>query len=120
MGISNQPLALSAGTLKGTTVKNRKGENLGHVEEVMIDVNSGHVAYVVVGFGGILGFGDKLFAVPWPAIEFDTDTKTAIMDAHKDLLEKAPGFDRNNWPSTPNGQWYNDLYRYYGSDPYWR
>jgi sporulation protein YlmC with PRC-barrel domain len=116
---NTQPLALSAHTLIGDKVLNFQNEDVGKVEEIMIDINSGRVAYVVVSFGGILGIGSKLFAVPWSAIRVDTDRKCFVMDASKELLEKAPGFDKDNWPETPNGQWYHDLYRYYAQEPYW-
>lgn len=114
-----QPLALSAGTLTGDRVVNLQNEDIGKVEEIMIDINTGRVAYVVISFGGILGIGNKLFAVPWSALRVDTDHKCFVMDAHKELLENAPGFDKNNWPSTPNGQWYHDIYKYYEQEPYW-
>ncbi len=113
------PMALSAGSLKGTNVRNRAGEDLGHLEEIMIDVNTGNIAYVVLSFGGILGIGDKLFAVPWASIDVNTEDETILMEADKDLLENAPGFDKNDWPQTPNGEWYHEVYSYYDVDPYW-
>ncbi len=116
---STQPLALSAGTLTGDKVLNFQSEEIGKVEEIMIDINTGRVAYVAISFGGILGIGSKLFAVPWAAIKVDTERKCVVMDAHKDLLEKAPGFDKDHWPETPNGQWYHDVYKYYEQEPYW-
>lgn len=114
-----QPLALSAGTLKGDKVVNFQNEDIGKVEEIMIDIHTGRVAYVVVSFGGILGIGNKLFAVPWSSLQVDTERKCFVMDAHKELLENAPGFDKNDWPETPNGQWFHDVYTYYGQEPYW-
>lgn len=116
---SREPLALSAKTLIGTPVVNRQGESLGKLEEVMIDIYSGRVAYAVLSFGGILGFGNKLFAVPWQSLEVDTVNEKIIMDAHKELLERAPGFDKDNWPKTPNGQWYHEVYQHYNQQPYW-
>lgn len=116
---NTQPLALSAGTLKGDRVVNLHDEDIGKVEEIMVDIKTGYVAYVVLSFGGILGIGDKLFAVPWSALEIDTERKVFIMDADKELLEKAPGFDKNDWPGTPNGQWYHDVYKFYEEEPYW-
>ncbi len=116
---STQPIALSASTLKGDKVMNFQNEDIGTVEEIMIDVQSGRIAYIVVSFGGILGVGDKLFAVPWSALKVDTDRKCFIMDADKDLLKNAPGFDKNDWPDTPNGQWYHNVYKFYNQQPYW-
>jgi sporulation protein YlmC with PRC-barrel domain len=117
---STLPLALSANTLKGDTVKNVQGEDIGKVEEIMIDILTGRVAYVVVSFGGFLGIKNKLFAMPWSALRVDTDHKCFVMDADKELLKNAPGFDKNNWPEAPSGQWYHDVYKYYQQEPYWQ
>jgi sporulation protein YlmC with PRC-barrel domain len=114
-----QPLALSASTLIGDKVFNYQDEDIGKVEEIMIDIHTGRVAYVVISFGGLLGIGNKLFAVPWAALRVDTDRKCFVMDADKERLQNAPGFDKNNWPETPNGQWYHDVYQYYKQAPYW-
>jgi sporulation protein YlmC with PRC-barrel domain len=66
------PRVLSASTLEGDKVTNAEGENLGEVKELMIDLESGRVAYAVLEFGGFLGLGDKLFAVPWEAFDGGT------------------------------------------------
>ncbi len=63
---------LSASTLTGDRVRNAAGEDLGKVEEIMLDVPGGRIAYAVLSFGGMLGIGDKLFAVPWSALRLDT------------------------------------------------
>src|SRR3569623_2906303 len=65
------PQVMAADTLQGDKVVNPKGENLGKIEDIMIDVASGRVAYAVLSFGGILGIGDKLFAIPWHALTLD-------------------------------------------------
>ncbi len=114
-----EPLALSASSLIGDRVVNLQGEDIGKIEEIMIDINTGRVAYAVLSFGGILGIGNKLFAVPWASVTVDLENKRVVMDAHKELLERAPGFDKDNWPQTPNGQWYHDVYRFYEQEPYW-
>ncbi len=116
---STQPLALSAHTLIGDKVLNHDNEDIGKVEEIMIDILTGRVAYVVISLGGILGIGTKLFAVPWSAIRVDTDRQCFVMDADKELLKNAPGFDKDHWPETPSGQWYHDVYKYYAQEPYW-
>jgi sporulation protein YlmC with PRC-barrel domain len=64
---------LSASTLAGDRVKNSAGEDLGNVHEIMIDISSGTVAYAVLSFGGFLGMGDKLCALPWGALTLDED-----------------------------------------------
>lgn len=105
---------LSAGTLAGTPVTNMAGEDLGHIEEIMLDLRTGNVAYVVVSFGGILGIGSKLFAVPWQALQIDQDNEQVIMNVDRELLENAPGFDDDNWPQTAEPAWLGEVYTYYG------
>jgi sporulation protein YlmC with PRC-barrel domain len=110
---------LSASTLKGDRVVNRQGEDLGKIEDLMIDLDRGRIAYAVLSFGGILGLGDKLFAIPWEALSVDTVEKRFILAISKELLDKAPGFDKNHWPDMADPAWGAQLYTYYGYRPYW-
>ena len=110
---------LSASTLSGNTVRNILGEELGHLEEIMLDLDSGHVAYAVLSAGGFLGLGEKYFAIPWQALSVDTENKEIVLDVSKDKLENAPGFDKDNWPETFNRSWVTEVHSYYGYDPYW-
>ena len=64
---------LSASTLAGDRVRNAAGEDLGKIDEIMIDIPSGRVAYAVLSFGGILKIGNRLFAVPWSSLRVDED-----------------------------------------------
>jgi sporulation protein YlmC with PRC-barrel domain len=105
---------LSAGTLIGTPVTNLEGEDLGHIEEIMLDLATGSVAYVAVSFGGLLGVGNKLFAIPWQSLQIDQDEETAVLDVDRSTLENAPGFDRDNWPQTVEPSWLGEVYTYYG------
>lgn len=111
---------LSASTLAGDKVRNSAGEDLGKVDEIMIDIASGRVAYAVLSFGGMLGMGNKLFAVPWSAFKIDEDEKCFILDVNKKTLEGAPGFDKDRWPDMADTTWRSDVYRYYGATPYWQ
>lgn len=110
---------LSAGTLKGTQVVNPEGVDIGSIEELMIDIDTGFVAYAVLSFGGILGIGDKYFAIPWRAFEIDTEEEKFILDVDKEKLQKADGFDKNDWPDMSDLEWRAKLYDYYGTAPYW-
>jgi len=96
------------------------GEDLGKLEEIMLDMDGGRVAYAVLSFGGVLGMGNKLFAVPWDALTVDTENKELVLNIDRETLENAPGFDKDNWPGTETGsQWLVDVYDYYGYEPYW-
>lgn len=105
---------LSSSTLSGEEVVNREGENLGDIKDLMIDVNSGRVTYAVLEFGGFIGMGSKLFAVPLSAMELDTENKCFILDQSKEKLENAPGFDKDNWPDFADEKWNESIHSYYG------
>ena len=110
---------LSASTIKGDKVVNRAGEELGKIEELMIDLEDGRVAYAVLSFGGFLGMGNKLFAIPWKALTLRVHEHAFLLDIPKETLEKAEGFDKDNWPTT-NREWLSSMYSYYGYQPYWQ
>lgn len=113
------PQVLSATSLIGDDVVNPQGEDIGKVKELMIDLDEGRVAYAVLSFGGVMGFGDKLFAIPWDAFRLDTDRKAFILNVPKSKLENAPGFDKDHWPMTEDSTYITEVYTYYGYEPYW-
>ena len=111
------PSLMGADTLLGNDVFNGDGEDLGDIKEFMIDMATGKVAYAVLSFGGLLGMGDKLFAVPWAALTLDTENKRFTLKVPKDALKDAPGFDKNRWPAMSDKTWASGVHRFYGT-PY--
>ena len=85
----------------------------------MLDVERGRVSYVVVSSGGFLGIGDKLFAVPWEAVQVDGAEHALRFDVTKERLEEAPGFDQDNWPDFADQTWGASVHEFYGTRPYW-
>ena len=110
---------LAASTLEGDTVRNPAGEDLGKIDEIMIDIPSGRVAYAVLSFGGILRMGNKLFAIPWSSLKLDEDEKCFILDVDRERLETAPGFDKDNWPDLADPNFRSEVFTHYGAVPYW-
>ncbi len=96
---------LSASTLTGHRVRNRVGEDLGKIEEIMIDLPSGRVAYAVIAFGGVMGIGEKLFAIPWHALSLDEHQQIFLLDTDRRRMEESPGFDPNRWPDMADPAW---------------
>ncbi|CAB5516609.1 PRC-barrel domain-containing protein [Achromobacter anxifer] len=113
------PEVMAADTLEGNDVVNGAGEGLGFIKDIMIDVPRGRVAYAVLSRGGILGMGDKLYAIPWSALTLDTDNKRFILNVDKEVLKNAPGFDKDDWPRMADETWATSLHKYYNQDPYW-
>jgi sporulation protein YlmC with PRC-barrel domain len=113
------PEVMDAKTLIGDSVVNASDEKLGKIEAIMLDVTSGRVAYAVLSFGGFLGLGQKLFAVPWSALTLDAGEKRFVLDVAKERLENAPGFDPDHWPSMAESAWATEIHAYYDIRPYW-
>jgi hypothetical protein len=111
------PALMGAHTLLGNDVSNKDGKGLWDIKEFMIDMASGRVAYAVLSFGGLLGMGDKLFAVPWAALSLDTVNKRFTLDIQKETLKDAPGFDKDSWPSMSDRTWAAGVHSFYGT-PY--
>jgi sporulation protein YlmC with PRC-barrel domain len=111
------PSLMGADTLLGDGVVNASNEDLGDIKEIMLDMNTGQVAYAVLAFGGFLGMGEKLFAVPWQALHLDTFNKRFVLDVEKERLKTAPGFNKDAWPDMADVQWANQVHTFYGTDP---
>ncbi len=101
-------------SLAAHRIVNHQNEDLGKIEELMVDLETGRIAYAVLSFGGFLGLGDKLFAVPWSALTFDTDEKKIVLNVNKEWLKRAPGFDKDNWPDMADRAWSTRIFTYYG------
>jgi sporulation protein YlmC with PRC-barrel domain len=106
-------------------VQNPQGEDLGSIEDIVVDSDAKQIAYAVLSFGGFLGLGDKLFAIPWEALSLDSNPgalaadQVFILNVDKDRLKNAPGFDRSSYPNLADRSFSENIYSYYGYKPYW-
>lgn len=114
------PQVMAADTLQGDAVVNSQGELLGKIRDLMVHVPSGRIAYAVLSSGGVMGFGDRLYALPWSALTLDADHRCFILDVDKERLQAAPGFDRDHWPSMADAHFAQSVYDYYGAESYWK
>ena len=112
------PGLMGANTLDGNDVYNRQDQDLGDIKEIMLDMATGRVAYAVLSYGGFLGMGNKLFAVPWKALTLVTSNKRFVLDVAQERLESAPGFDKDQWPDMADTTWAKEVHDYYGVTPY--
>jgi hypothetical protein len=104
---------MGADTLIGNEVYNMANESLGTIKELMIDMSSGMINYAVLSYGGFLGMGDRLFAVPWRALTLDTANKRFMLSATREQLKNAPGFDKDHWPSMADTVWASSVHNFY-------
>jgi len=110
---------VKASDLIGKNVVNPEGKELGEIKNLAIDAEQGRIAYAILSFGGFLGIGDKLFAIPWGALRIGPGGDNFVLNINKEKLEKAPGFDSDKWPDLTNRQHGAELHTYYGVTPYW-
>jgi len=106
--------------LKGKKVTNAAGEDLGQIEDIVTDASSGRILYGVLSFGGLLGVGDKLFAIPWSSMPLSGDSKAFVLNVEKDRLKNASGFAKDRWPNFADEQFATTTYQFYGQTPYWQ
>lgn len=114
---------MDATKLIGCKVENAKGENLGKIETLMLDLTEGRILYAVLSFGGFLGLGDKLFPIPMNQFSFRTDKDgeldRCILNVDKEALKDAPGYERHELPSAADRSFMSRVYTHYGATPYW-
>jgi hypothetical protein len=110
---------ISSEKVAGSKVENTKGDNLGHIEEIMVDKITGRVGYAVLNYGSFLGMGGKLFALPWDILKYDTRRDAYIIAIPEERLKNAPSFDANAWPDMGNRDFGKEIHTYYGSTADW-
>ena len=99
---------------KGLSVKNKEGDTLGDVHDVVMDLKSGQIAYLVLASGGFLGIGEKYLPVPYESLEYNPKSDSFLMDVPKDKFKNAPHIDMKSWPNRPDNRYVEDVYSYYG------
>ncbi|MGH9443773.1 MAG: PRC-barrel domain-containing protein [Thermoanaerobaculia bacterium] len=109
----------SASAMIGSEVKNMTGEKLGKIEDLILDLDSGRIAYAVLSFGGFLHIGNKLFAIPPKVLNFHADKGEFLVNVDKSVLKNAPGFEKDDWPDVADRAYATKIYSYYGYTPYW-
>jgi sporulation protein YlmC with PRC-barrel domain len=106
----NAPLKyLTATSIIGDKVHNEQNEPMGKIADIMINIVTAKIEYVVIEFGGFLTIGEKYFAIPFRLLRVDPVNKAFIFNQPREVLEKAPGFDMNHWPGT----------NLHGEETYW-
>jgi len=92
------PSLISATTIIGDKVKGKDGKELGKIEEIMLDLTTSTLAYLVLSSGGVMGIGDKFFALPLDQLSYDPVERTFYLEIDKKSLKSHSGFDKEEWP----------------------
>ncbi len=109
-----------ASKIIGESVINHQGEDMGKIDELVIDAKKNRIIYAVLSFGGLMGMGNKLFAMPWEAFEFSATEDKLILNVDKEKLKTAPGFEKGDkWPDFKDQLWGESIYSYYNYNSPW-
>lgn len=115
---SANPL-IESDRVEGTEVYGPDGTHLGSIRRLMIDKQSGQVAYAVMAFGGFLGLGEDTYTVPWGKLDYDVDLGGYRTEITSEQLKSAPDFYRSDDYQWRDRDRERDLHSYYGVSPYW-
>lgn len=100
-----QPGELRLSNLQGMEAVNAKGEDIGDLADVIIDLNRGRVHAVVLERGGVLGVGQENFAFAPSAVKAGKQPDQVVINVDKQALENRQGFARNQWPGMQDEYW---------------
>jgi len=104
---------IASNRVEGTAVYNREGEKLGRIESFMVDKKSGQAEYAIMSFGGLFGFGDDHYPLPWDALEYDPEKGGYVVDLDREKLKSGPSFRAGDEPEFDR-DYGRRVYDYYG------
>ncbi|HEY3097817.1 MAG TPA: PRC-barrel domain-containing protein [Methylomirabilota bacterium] len=83
-----------ARTVLGMRIKNEQGRDVGELDNLLIDTQSGRISHVVIGVGGFMGVGEKKVVVPWSDLKIGSEGNRPVATLEQAKLESAPRWDR--------------------------
>jgi sporulation protein YlmC with PRC-barrel domain len=98
------PSGVQAQNLIGRDVVGPTGDQIGEVNDLLMDPQSGRIQEVIIAYGGFLGLGERLVAVPWSEVQFSTDGETIIAPMTEEQLETAEAWDDRGNPNLLRGR----------------
>jgi sporulation protein YlmC with PRC-barrel domain len=131
-GLTNQPSLTSpsdttppaswkverASKLVGMNVFNAAEQDVGEVEDIVVDLAAGRVNTVLVASGGFLGVGEELSAIPPSVFRYDPDQEKLTLQVSRDALSIAPRYRSDDWSRYSNEEAVRGIYQAYGLQPY--
>lgn len=116
---SGHTTAIPASRVIGTDVYNTSGDQIGTIEDVMLDKLSPDIKFAVVSFGGFLGMGEKYHTLPWAVLDYDDNQNGYVVPFTKEHLERAPAHDVNELTKDDGRAVREAAYDYYEVERTW-
>jgi len=117
--LSGHTSAIRAKKVIGTAVKDASGKSIGKVEDIVLDKLSNNIMYAVVGFGGVLGMGEKYHPLPWSTLDYDPEAGGYVVNLTKEQLQGAPSYSMEELVADDGTKFREGVYDYYGATRYW-
>lgn len=114
--MESQTLLLTSSQVPGTPVFSPADKEIGSVDELVVDTNTGKVRYALMSFGGLLGIGKSHYPIPWASMKWSPALGGYVTGITADQLKNAPDFDAQSWS---NRDWETRLHKNYGAPSYW-
>ena len=111
--------AIAASRVIGTNVYNTAGENIGTIQDVMLDKTSNGIMFAVIGFGGFLGIGERYHAVPWSVLDYEPERGGYVVPFTKEQLKAAPAHSIDELSANDGMSARDAAFDYYKVEPYW-
>jgi sporulation protein YlmC with PRC-barrel domain len=115
---SGHTSAILASKVKGTAVYNTRGEKIGHVEDIVLDKLSNNIEFAILGFGGMLGMGEKYHPVPWGMLNYNPDKEGYVVPLTTDVMERAPVYRLEDLTKN-DATIRTETFDYYKTPRYW-
>ena len=109
---SGHTKAILASKVTGTAVYNSAGEKIGEVEDIVLDKTNNRILYAALGFGGVLGIGEKFAPVPWSVLDYQPDKGGYVVPMSEDMIKNAPAYRLEDL-TKDDGQILTASYKYY-------
>lgn len=116
---SGHTTAIRASRVIGTEVKDQAGEIIGKVEDIVLDKTDNHIMFAVVGFGGVLGVGEKFHPLPWSVLDYEPEQNAFVVPYTRAELEAAPADSIKELTADDGRAARQSTYDYYDIEPYW-
>lgn len=110
---------VAAASIRGTAVYNTEGEALGSIDDLMVDAQTGRIAYALMSFGGFLGIGERYHPLPWAMLTYDRDKHRFVVPLSKATLLEAPNYGPGEKPQFGERAYEEEIHDYYKTDRYW-
>ena len=112
-------MLIASDRVEGTDVRRPNGDRIGRIERVMIDKLGGNVAYAVLSFGGLFGFGEKHLPIPWATLKYDPSLNAYTVPLSDEDLAKAPSYAADKEFDWGDRSEEIKVHAYYKAQPYW-